>query len=1213
MPPSSQPRVFLSYARSDGADYAAWLRAKLEKEHPDITLWHDIVSERAGRDWWLQITQALDHVAYMVLVATPNALSSDMVRKEWRYARQKGVCVLPVAASNHLDFDSLPRWMKTQQFADLKVEAQWQVFAADLRRPCQAPRVPFMAEDLPPDFVQRPKEFEPILQLLLDKGREQGNPVAITTALRGAGGFGKTTLAKAVCHDPRIHEAFDDGVLWVTLGERVDNLVGKVAELTTVLSGEPANFTGKEAAVTRLRELLADRDILMVIDDVWNPAHLEPFLQGGPYCARLVTTRNLETLPRQTRNVKVDSMRPAEAAGLLAAGLPPDCPPQIDALARRLGKWPLLLGIVNGVLRERVDEASQSLPGAISDVNQALDEGGLTAFDPDDADARNRAVDLTVTVSLERFSPEHRERLQELSIFPEDTDIPLNVVEIIWGATAGLKAFAVQELCVKLNRHSLLQTLDLTTRQLRLHDVMRTYLHDALAKRTDAKQVHGRLIDGWGEANKLPNEYAWRWYAYHMAAANRETELRELLLNPAWLQAKLAATDVTALTADFDYLANDEDLQLVQGALRLSSHVIAKDPGQFASQIVGRLLPLQDVPSVKAFLTKVIASTNGPWLRALTTTLYPPGTALKHSFRTSAAVQGVSFNQERHLLVAATGGKTLIVWDLDNGREKAILRGHSDWINGVALDASARIAISASRDKTLKVWDLVDGQVIRTLVGHTGSVQSVSLDADGRIAASASRDRTVKLWEVKTGCELRTLSGHTSWVNAVCISVNGQHVISASRDRTLRLWEVDTGRELHTVWGHSGWVNAVAMSADARLALSGSQDGTLKLWDIRNGRSIMTMTGHFKPVNGVALDEQHQLAISASDDGSVKVWNLATGEELQTLEGHSGWVYAVALSDDAQFAVSGSSDSTAKLWDLRTGRHLRSVHAHGDSVNAIAIARNGRLACSASDDSLLKIWDVGTGQELCTLKGHSSWVLGVALSPDARLALSGSRDRTVKLWDVNGACELRNFKGHTDWVLSVVLSLDGQLAASASRDAEIKIWDVQNGREVRSIRGHDDSVNSLSLSDNRILVSASKDKTIKVWDLESGREIRTLAGHTDYVNSVSLAREGTIAISASRDCTLKVWDIATGNEIRTLLGHTRSVYEVELSPDGYWAVSGSGDHTVRLWDVRQGKCLAAFTGEGSIDCCRFAFHLRRILAGDTAGHIHFIKIENCSS
>jgi hypothetical protein len=42
-------------------------------------------------------------------------------------------------------------------------------------------------------------EFEPLIQLLLDKAREQRSTVAIGTALRGAGGLCKTTLAKTVC------------------------------------------------------------------------------------------------------------------------------------------------------------------------------------------------------------------------------------------------------------------------------------------------------------------------------------------------------------------------------------------------------------------------------------------------------------------------------------------------------------------------------------------------------------------------------------------------------------------------------------------------------------------------------------------------------------------------------------------------------------------------------------------------------------------------------------------------------------------------------------------------------------------------------------------------------------------------------------------------------------------------------------------------------
>jgi hypothetical protein len=105
--------------------------------------------------------------------------------------------------------------MRKAHFYD--VDLEWPKLIAHLRRGCQATRVPFLAPPLPTSFVPRARETEELIRLLLDP--EKRNPVAITTTLRGAGGFGKTTLAAAVCHDDRMIEAFDDGILWVTLGQ----------------------------------------------------------------------------------------------------------------------------------------------------------------------------------------------------------------------------------------------------------------------------------------------------------------------------------------------------------------------------------------------------------------------------------------------------------------------------------------------------------------------------------------------------------------------------------------------------------------------------------------------------------------------------------------------------------------------------------------------------------------------------------------------------------------------------------------------------------------------------------------------------------------------------------------------------------------------------------------------------------------------------------
>jgi WD40 repeat protein len=145
---------------------------------------------------------------------------------------------------------------------------------------------------------------------------------------------------------------------------------------------------------------------------------------------------------------------------------------------------------------------------------------------------------------------------------------------------------------------------------------------------------------------------------------------------------------------------------MFQEAIRLSSHVIAKDPAQFASQVVGRLLPHRDQTVVREFAASHAEGAPRPWLRLLHPTLHPPGTPL---IRT--------------------------------------LEGHSDLVDGVAVSPNGRRAVCASRDKTLKVWDLETGRELRTLQGHSSWVDGVAVSP-----FSTSR-RLHEMDGVRAGCD----------------------------------------------------------------------------------------------------------------------------------------------------------------------------------------------------------------------------------------------------------------------------------------------------------------------------------------------------------------------------------------------------------------------------------------------------------------------------
>jgi hypothetical protein len=123
-----KPRVFISYARKDGEEFATNLRTRLQKEEPEITLWQDRAEMEGGVGWWKQIEEALDSVRFLVIVMTPASMQSEMTRKEWRYARQRGVNVYPVKGfpDAELDYAGLPNWMAKAHIFDL--EKEWETF-----------------------------------------------------------------------------------------------------------------------------------------------------------------------------------------------------------------------------------------------------------------------------------------------------------------------------------------------------------------------------------------------------------------------------------------------------------------------------------------------------------------------------------------------------------------------------------------------------------------------------------------------------------------------------------------------------------------------------------------------------------------------------------------------------------------------------------------------------------------------------------------------------------------------------------------------------------------------------------------------------------------------------------------------------------------------------------------------------------------------------
>jgi len=502
------------------------------------------------------------------------------------------------------------------------------------------------------------------------------------------------------------------------------------------------------------------------------------------------------------------------------------------------------------------------------------------------------------------------------------------------------------------------------------------------------------------------------------------------------------------------------------------------------------------------------------------------------------------------------------------------------------------------------------GPLVRNLEGHNGSVRAVAISPDGKIAVSGSEDGTLKLWDLSTGKALNTLEGHRDTVNSVAISSDGKIAVSGSEDDTLKLWDLSTGEALNTLTDHSDVVNSVAISPDGKTAVSGSSDMTLKLWNLPSGKTPNTLEGHTHWVTAVAISPDGKTAVSGSWDHTLKLWNLSTGKVLYTLGGHSDTVRAVAISPDGKIAVSGSEDGTLKLWDLSTGKAMNTLEGHSDLVTVVAFSQDGQTAVSCSRDHTLKLWDLSTGKAMNTLEGHSYWVTAVAISPDGQTAVSSSEAKNLKMWNIFTGKVLHILEGHSASIAAVSISPDGQTAVSGSFDHTLKLWDLSIGKALHTLEGHSDTVRAVAISpDGKIAVSGSEDGTLKLWDLCTGKAMNTLEGHSDEVDSVAISPDGKIAVSGSWDHTLKLWDLCTGKALNTLEGHSDYVRAVAIGPDGKVAISGSSDMTLKLWDLSTGRVITSFFGESTISCLAISPNGKIVIAGETGGNVHLLKLE----
>ena len=99
-------------------------------------------------------------------------------------------------------------------------------------------------------------------------------------------------------------------------------------------------------------------------------------------------------------------------------------------------------------------------------------------------------------------------------------------------------------------------------------------------------------------------------------------------------------------------------------------------------------------------------------------------------------------------VVSADGTRMIRVWDRGGRLLRQIEVQCDGPVQQAAFSPRGDRALCACDDGTLRLFDLNNGKEIAFLRGHQGGVMAVAFSPDGRLAASGGNDCTMRLWEL---------------------------------------------------------------------------------------------------------------------------------------------------------------------------------------------------------------------------------------------------------------------------------------------------------------------------------------------------------------------------------------------------------------------------------------------------------------------------------
>ncbi len=547
-----------------------------------------------------------------------------------------------------------------------------------------------------------------------------------------------------------------------------------------------------------------------------------------------------------------------------------------------------------------------------------------------------------------------------------------------------------------------------------------------------------------------------------------------------------------------------------------------------------------------------------------------------------ADVVTTAFSPDGATLVTGSSDKTVRLWDVASGVERAVLAGHERSLEDVAWSPDGALLASADA-RGIRIWR-ADGTLVRAL--STGAYR-IGFAPDGARLYGGGVDGRVRGWDVATGAAHELPQEHTRRLSTITFDGAG-HLVTAAWDGRIVVWDLATLSRVRVVDDHRAQLELVRFSADGALVLTGDEEGTLHVRDGGTFEILHTLrlssaahaTNAWFAAGGTTI-------LTTSADGSLRTWHATSGDVLGISDVvPEGKLFDTDLSPDGTLVAVASLRQVDVVappgaGDLRLFDGARHEDVFYDPG---ALSADGRwLAVSRQRrdrSNRIRLFETATGAVVAEWPEDGN-PYSLALSPDGSRVVTGDLDGLPpRLRDARTGALIATLLGHGKTVVNVAFSPDGAWIATASYDQTVRLWRARDGAPVAPVIvppawptavAFDPASARLAVADER--------GGVTLYDRASGAELDRFAAHATWIEDVEFSADGARLVTACRqEHAARIWTLGADLAPIALVGHADNLQRGSFSPDGALVATSSVDQSARIWDAQTGELLRTLPG-----------------------------------